>query len=297
MKLTLRLIENLQRLQQGETISYSSLPKSLADSLTEEGLLSVLHHRSRRSLRTPNPDAFSGALPRYNEALRDLEAAAMLLTEDSSRSAQASISGNSKTRSERSCPGFLVNSFQRIDCKLGNYTFAIEPTEGSAVYIADWESFIPPVSALIIGVENMENFLKIRNQKDIFAEMMNEEEKEVLFAARYAFSSDLTDWLASLPNRYLHFGDFDLAGIDIFLKQFKPHVGERGNFLIPSDIESRLKQGSRKRYDEQYQRYSNLTDSDPAINHLISLIHKYRRTYDQEGYILNNLSFASQLKC
>ncbi|MDE7414172.1 MAG: hypothetical protein K2N05_10370 [Muribaculaceae bacterium] len=185
-------------------------------------------------------------------------------------------------------PGFLVNSYTGIDCILCRQPFVIEPAEGSAVYIADWQSFVPPISTLIIGIENSENFLRIREQKSLFDDLLQQEESEILFVSRYAFSTDLRNWLASIPNRYLHFGDFDLAGIDIFLNQFKPHVKDRGSFLIPSDIESRLKNGSRKRYDDQYQKFYDLTTSYPDINHLISLIHKYRRTYDQEGYIMSN---------
>lgn len=286
MKLTLRLIENLKRLLHGETIPFSMLPKSLVDPFVEEGILSVEYHKTKRCLRAPNSTALAGALQKYNESLKDLDAAERLLTVDNSRAAQAAISGNSKTSSKRAMPGFLVNSYKRIDCIICGQPFAVEPAEGSAVYIANWHTFVPPVSTLIVGIENTENFLRIREQKKLFDNFLQREESEILFVSRYAFSTDLMNWLASIPNRYLHFGDFDLAGISIFLNQFKPYVGERGSFLIPSDIESRLKDGSRKRYDDQYQKYSNLTTSDVALNHLISLMHKYRRTFDQEGYIL-----------
>ena len=259
MKLTSRLIENLQRLLHGESIPYSALPKSLAESLTEEGLLSIAYHRTRRCVMARNAEALAGALPRYNEALKDLDAAARLLIEDNSRAAQAAISGNSKTNSKRAMPGFLVNSYNDINCRLCGNSFTIKPVEGSALYIADWQTFIPPVSTLIIGIENTENFLRIREQKNLFEDCLKKGEAEILFVSRYAFSSDLMDWLALVPNRYVHFGDFDLAGIAIFLNEFKPYVKERGSFLIPSDIERRLKNGSRKRYDEHYQKYSNLT--------------------------------------
>ena len=288
MKLTSRLIENLQRLLHGESIPYSALPKSLAESLTEEGLLSIAYHGTKRCVIARNAKALASALPQYNEALKDLDAAVRLLTEDNSRAAQAALSGNSKTSSKRAMPGFLVNSYNRIDCMICGQPFAIEPAEGSAVYIANWQTFVPPVSTLIIGIENTENFLRIREQKKLFEDCMQQGEFEILFVSRYAFSSDLMNWLVRIPNRYVHFGDFDLAGISIFLNQFKPFVGERGSFLIPSDIESRLRIGSRKRYDEHYQKYSNLTTTDEALNHLITLIHKYRRTYDQEGYIMSN---------
>ncbi len=250
------------------------------------GLLTLAYHKTKRCVMAPNSKALCGALPQYNEALKDLEAAACLLTEDNSRAAQAAISGNSKTSSQRSLPGFLVNSYLPIECKLCGKSLTIEPMEGSAVYIAEWKDFILPTSTLIIGIENSESFLRIREQKNLFGNCLKQNESAILFVSRYAFSSDLMDWLSSISNRYVHFGDFDLAGVDIFLKQFKPHVGERGSFLIPSDIENRLKQGSRKRYDEHFLKYANLSTTDQNLQHLISLIHKYRRTYDQEGYIL-----------
>ncbi len=286
IKLTERLIDNLQQLIDMKRVSYSAFPQSVRDILLEDGLVVVENRGTRRYVRVISIEALKGALPRYNEALRDLEAARALLAHDTSRAAQASLSGNSKTRGQRSCPGFLVNAYDRLDCMLGGRPFAIDPSQGSAVYIADWESFTPPPSVLIVGIENMENFIRIREQRAFFAEYMKGGETGILFVSRYAFSNDLAQWLSRLPNRYLHFGDFDLYGIKIFLTQFKPYVGEKGSFLIPSDIESRLSHGSRQRYDDQYRNCEALSTDDEELNGLIRLIHKYRRAYDQEGYIV-----------
>ncbi len=286
IKLTERLIDNLQQLIDMKRVSYSAFPQSVRDILLEDGLVVVENRGTRRYVRVISVEALKGALPRYNEALRDLEAARALLAHDTSRAAQASLSGNSKTRGQRSCPGFLVNAYDRLDCMLGGRPFAIDPSQGSAVYIADWESLTPPPSVLVVGIENMENFIRIREQRAFFAEYMKGGETGILFVSRYAFSNDLAQWLSRLPNRYLHFGDFDLYGIKIFLTQFKPYVGEKGSFLIPSDIESRLSHGSRQRYDDQYRNCETLSTDDEELNGLIRLIHKYRRAYDQEGYIV-----------
>ncbi len=286
IKLTERLIDNLQQLIDMKRVSYSAFPQSVRDILLEDGLVVVENRGTRRYVRVISIEALKGALPRYNEALRDLEAARALLAHDTSRAAQASLSGNSKTRGQRSCPGFLVNAYDRLDCMLGGRPFAIDPSQGSAVYIADWESLTPPPSVLVVGIENMENFIRIREQRAFFAEYMKGGETGILFVSRYAFSNDLAQWLSRLPNRYLHFGDFDLYGIKIFLTQFKPYVGEKGSFLIPSDIESRLSHGSRQRYDDQYRNCETLSTDDEELNGLIRLIHKYRRAYDQEGYIV-----------
>lgn len=285
MRLTARLIENLKRLIEGEDVAFSSLSKSLSGPLVSEGLLTIAYHGTRRLLRAPNPDALKMALPRFNEALSNLDIAEEIVNGNGARALQASVSGNSKTRAVRSCPGFLVNTYENVECMLNGNHISINPPIGSTAYIADWKTFIPPVTVLIVGVENMENFLMIRKHRELIESFMRADETEVIFVARYAFSSDLTEWLRMIPNRYLHFGDFDLAGIDIFLNQFKPAVGDRGLFLIPNDIEDRISHGSRHRYDEQYSRYANLSTPDSDLTRLIGIIHRHRRTYDQEGYI------------
>lgn len=108
----------------------------------------------------------------------------------------------------------------------------------------------------------------------------------LLFVSRYPQSTDLRSWLCSIPNHYIHFGDFDLAGINIFLTEFHAHLGERSSFLIPKDIEQRLaNNGTGQRYNAQYQKFKNLATHIPALQNLIDAINKYRRGYDQEGYI------------
>ena len=56
-------------------------------------------------------------------------------------------------------------------------------------------------------------------------------------------------------------------------------------YLIPADIESRLKFGSRKRYDEQCNRFKDIKSDILELQQLIDLIHHERKAYDQEGYI------------
>ena len=108
----------------------------------------------------------------------------------------------------------------------------------------------------------------------------------VLFVSRYPQSTDLRRWLCTIPNHYLHFGDFDLAGINIFLFEFQQYLGkERSSYLIPDDIGSRLQSGSRKRYDEQYCRFKDIKSDVCELQQLIDLICHERKAYDQEGYI------------
>jgi hypothetical protein len=132
----------------------------------------------------------------------------------------------------------------------------------------------------IVGIENCENFRWIIKQKELFKHL-----GKVLFVCRYPQSGDLVRWLQKIPNKYVHFGDFDLAGVFIFQNEFYNKLGERSSFFVPDDIEQRLKLGSRERYDAQMRRYSHMTVTDMRLNPIIDLIKKYRRGYDQEGYI------------
>ena len=144
---------------------------------------------------------------------------------------------------------------------------------------------------MVIGIENMENFRMIRKQKTVFEKYlrMHGLSQRALFVSRYPQSADLRRWLCSVPNHYLHFGDFDLAGINIYIIEFQKYLGVgRSSYLIPDDIESRLRSGSRKRYDDQYNRFKDVKSDIPELQQLIDLIHHERKAYDQEGYICRN---------
>jgi len=141
-----------------------------------------------------------------------------------------------------------------------------------------------------VGIENMENFRKVRRQRGLFEREIHAPASSVthpklLFVSRYPQSTDLRQWLSRIPNRYIHFGDFDLAGINIFLSEFHQHLGEKASFLIPSDIKPRLQNGSSERYNNQYARFKDLHSDVTEVQSLIDLINKYRKGYDQEGYI------------
>ena len=53
----------------------------------------------------------------------------------------------------------------------------------------------------------------IRHQREFFESEIGSQ--RLLFVSRYPQSTDLRSWLQNIPNRYIHFGDFDLAGIHI----------------------------------------------------------------------------------
>lgn len=284
MKITASLIEKLIRLRNGESIPASQLRGEWVSELENDGVIVSTSHGSRRVLFVPQPEAFLQALSAFDERLSDLDLMRdTLQTGETSRSVQASATGNSKLIAVRSCPGFPINTYEPIACLLNGREIIVNPQEGSFMFISDWQSFSIPQDVVVVGIENMENFRLIRQQRALFEGTIGP--ARLLFVSRYPQSSDLRSWLQTIPNRYVHFGDFDLAGISIFLTEFHAYLGERSSFFIPSDIEQRLPNGSLERYNAQYLKFKNIKTNNPYLQHLIDTINNYHRCYDQEGYI------------
>lgn len=274
---------SIQALMAGEQVAGSKLNGNLLSELIAEGLLLVITRGSRKSYRARDIEALKRYLIDKDESFRMLEANAA-----DSRASMAAETGNSKLVSVRSCPGFPINSYEPIECSLQGKPFMVNPQEGSFLFVTDWETFVIPGEVIVMGIENMENFGMIRQQRSFFEDYLKVHgmSGKILFVSRYPQSLDLRKWLTSIPNHYIHFGDYDLAGINIFLSEFQQYIGKnRSSFLIPDDIELRLKSGSKSRYDEQYNRFKDMKSDSQEIQHLIELIHQERKGYDQEGYI------------
>lgn len=284
MKITASLIDKLIRLRNGESIPASQLRGEWVSELESDGVIVSTSHGIRRVLFVPQPEAFLQALSTFDERLSDLDLMRdTLQIGETSRSVQASATGNSKLVAVRSCPGFPINTYEPIACFLNGREMIVNPQEGSFMFISDWQSFTIPQDVVVVGIENMENFRKIHQQRALFDQTIGS--ARLLFVSRYPQSSDLRSWLQTIPNRYVHFGDFDLAGISIFLTEFHAYLGERSSFFFPSDIEQRLPNGSLERYNAQYPKFKNIRTNIPYLQHLIDTINNYHRCYDQEGYI------------
>lgn len=283
MNITLPLIDKLIQLRNGGSLPASALRGEWVEELLSEGILVSTSHGSRRTIAASVPQELERMLVNIDERLGNLDTMKELCLNGGLRAAQASNTGNSKLVQTRSCPGFLVNAYEPVSCRLNGSEMLVCPPEGSFVFIADWQHFDVPNDVVIVGIENMENFRMIRRQRTLFSSLLPA--KKLMFVSRYPQSTDLRAWLVSIPNQYVHFGDFDLAGIQIFLTEFRKYLGAKSSFLIPHDIEERLQNGSAERYNAQYRRFRSVTSEIPSLQRLIDMINRIHRCYDQEGYI------------
>ena len=284
------LIQAFAALRQGETVPFSRFPADWAEEMLLEGGVASIVRGSRKSLKVVSRAAFDVYLRSKGLQPDKLEETAAVLSGASSRSEQVQLLGDSKAVMVRSCPGFPVNVIGPLSVRLGERKILLCPCPGSFLYISDFQAFRIPSDTVVVGVENMENFRLPELQTAVWEEIQEQYGEggvpPLLLVSRYPQSRDLATWLQGIPNKYVHFGDFDLAGVHIYLTEFYARLGERAAFFVPGDIEERLSHGSRERYDTQFERFGKMEVSDARVQRLVGLIHRHHRGYDQEGYIV-----------
>jgi hypothetical protein len=283
-------LQALSSLHMGEAVPSSALPPEWLAELLSEGGVSSIVRGTRHSLRVVSRAAFDVFL--RSKGLRpDLlgETAELFSAPPASRAQQVQLTGDSKAAPLRSCPGFPVNVISPLSVRLGERKLLLCPCPGSFLYISDFWNFRIPSNTIVVGVENMENFRLPERQTAVWDQILDQYGGDgvppLLLVSRYPQSKDLISWLQGIPNRYVHFGDFDLAGISIYLTEFYRHLGERAAFFVPNDIETRLTRGSRERYDTQFARFGKMEIPDSRLVPLVQIIHRNQKGYDQEGYI------------
>jgi len=268
------------QLSKGEKIPASKFKSPLIAELLMEGILADFRSGRTRSLlyvpKVENLNAF--LLNRFS--ISDLENYISTLNQDTiTRADLINAASNSKIKSVRTFTGFLVNCFEPINAILNEESIEINPPIGTFQFIHDTKHFIPHGDVTIVGVENSESFGQIHRQKTLF------ENTPLLFVCRYPLnqSKDLIKWLQSISNPYLHYGDFDFAGIGIYLNEYKRYLGSRSTFYVPDNIELLIKKwGNTNLYDTQKINYDLQLIDEPKIVELITIIHKHKKGLEQE---------------
>ncbi len=281
MKLTPKIAKILLRLIEGETLPASTAKSMVVNELIAENIL-LQRGKHRKTITLINEESLSDFLSNQLQIhnLRDYVAA--LEDKESSRADFVKVATDSKTSRERAFKGFLINSFDVINGTLNSKEYTIHPQEGSFGFIYDYENFRIPEDITIVGVENARNFRHLHEQRYLFTSI------KPLFISRYPQSQhkDLISWLKMIPNPYLHYGDFDMAGIGIFLSEYQVHLQEKAQFFIPSNIQALIQQfGNRQRYNNQQQTFNMEKINDPDLVNLVGIIEKERKGLDQEYFI------------
>jgi hypothetical protein len=281
MKLTLKIAKVLVQLITGDSIPASSAKSKLIDDLVFENII-FRKGKHRKTLELINEKDLHIYLANQLQ-INDLNNYILALENtESSRGDFVKITTDSKNSKERAFKGFLVNSYQPIKAELNNEKLIINPSAGSFLFISDFETFKIPKNVTIVGVENSKNFSQIQEQKYLFTHI------KPLFISRYPQNQnkDFIKWMNSISNDYLHFGDFDFAGIGIYLNEYKKKIIGKSSFFIPKNIATILqKYGNRKRFDIQKRNFNQEDVQDKKLLGLVYLITLEKKGLDQEFFI------------
>jgi hypothetical protein len=284
MKLPISIAKQLLHMQQGNKIPAAQMKHTIVQKLLDDNIIAKQRIGANRNLYFLTDNNLLAQYISNHFGIDNLELYVEKYEQENlTRSEAVQISSDSKLKSIRTFKGFLVNCYKPIQTILNNKKFTLQPAIGSFIFIHDFEKFSIPENKTIVGVENAENFRFIQQQQYLFNNI------EPLFISRYPQTqyNDVLQWLKSINNPYLHFGDFDIEGINIYLREFKQHLKERATFFIPPNIENLLHQkGNRTLYNQQIDRMIDSSSiKEKEIIELLNIIHKHKKGLEQEVLI------------
>ena len=269
---------NLQRLVAGEVLNASAFgnKRQLGKLAEDHAVVRMVTGRNRSSYRCPDPAALRNYL-RLHFGITDLTAYIELLDREN-RDGEDSLQATTSTKAlrQKGLRGFFVKTFS-TELKIDGASLVALP-KGIEYFVHRPESLCISASALVVGVENPECFIKVERLLHLFPQ------QQLVFVLRYHSNSPV-EWIQSIENSYLHFGDFDPAGIAIYCNEYLNRIGEdRCSFWIPPNVEELMAiHGQTELYDRQEYLLppkGNLLQIE--LRSLINLIVRQGKGFEQE---------------
>ncbi len=282
-KISRSFASNLLRLIDGEMLPASAFGnrRQLKQLEEDRAVVRMVTGRNRASIRCADPIALENYL-RLHFGITDLETYIKLLdqeTRDGEDSLQATTS--TKTFRRKGMQGFFIKAFS-TQLHVGGRALDALP-DGVEYFVHEPAALHVPSSALIVGVENPECFVKIDRLIHRFPQ------KELVVVMRYHSLSPV-EWLKTIENHYLHFGDFDPAGIAIYCNEYLSRLGEeRCRFWVPPEIVSLMNaHGRPDLFDRQHQLWPpRIPFKQAELRNLVALITQQGKGFEQEQ-VLNS---------
>lgn len=279
-KISRTFAESLQRLLTGEVLNASAFgnKRQLERLIDDRAVLRLVVGRNRARIRCADPEALRNYL-RLQFGIRDLSIY-LQQKNNEERDGEDSLAATSSTKSLRrkTLQGFFIKSFAD-GVTVNGAPLELLP-DGVESFAHDIAGLHVPESVLVVGVENPECFVKAARLLDLFPQ------RELLFVLRYYSKSEVR-WLKTVPNPYLHFGDFDPAGIAIYRNEFLAELGnERCRFFVPEQIEALIQNGDSELYDSQRHLLPSEEVEQPELARLIKLLERYGKGAEQEELLV-----------
>jgi hypothetical protein len=283
-KISRTFAENLLRLSAGDVLNSSAFGnrRQLGKLVEDRVVVRMVAGRNRARIHCPNPAALRNYL-RLHFGITDLEQYTELLSQEN-RDGEDSLraTASTKTLRKKSIQGFFIKAFSTPVEMDGNPLDDLPA--GVDYFVSDAGRLKISSTALVVGVENPECFMKADRLLHLFPQ------KELVFVLKYHSHSPV-QWLETVANPYLHFGDFDPAGIAIYCNEYLRRLGaERCRFFVPDGIEMRIeKQGDPGLYNQQAHLWPpSIKIVQPDLQRVVHCISQFGKGLEQEQLLLDS---------
>lgn len=256
MKHISKYMQTLLKLKEQKELNFSILPKELLKILLDEKSVMVKTISGRKKKVIVNEIFF--------EIYKDLEN----IKNATNRNELISEKSHSKSKKISPQNGLYLNG----NCEILGVKLPL--FDESTVFLKN----LPKIdeNILVVVVENFENLIFWEKQIIYF------QKENILFIFR---NKKMLEFIENISNKIIYFGDFDLAGIDIFHTQIKPR-NKNIEFFIPKNIEELINDfGNRELFSKQFNKYKNIKSESKEIEKLIELIIKHQKALEQEFFI------------
>jgi len=198
-----------------------------------------------------------------------------------SRDEIAANYSDTKKVESKSFNGLMVRVLDKLEVKYNGKKQYFYPVEGTGLFIHYTSKLELDSDVIVVGVENPQVVWYIDKYRHLF-----NQNKKYLFLSISEYKTNYQyQWLKSISNEYIHFGDFDLAGINIYLNTILPKLKncKSYSFLIPDDIYTIMKEKNYKKDYSNQVRYLNIeSQGESKLQKLISFIKNHKITLEQE---------------
>lgn len=284
MNITIEQAKLLKELSEGKKVPLSRLKARIFQQLIQEQVLLRQKESHGWNIYTDHPQSLLNYL--YNHYIRcTLDEYIERGQAAPSRSNNIRMSGDSKLKETELWQGFYFKVSEPIHAQWQGRPLTLLPyPEGIPVFMPQPETLSLPEDVTVVMIENSENFLKIETQLPLFQGL------KCFFVSFYPREqhSYFIEWLQKQPNNYVHYGDFDFAGIHIYQSQYKKYVSGESRYLVPSGLLPLFRRyGKRALYNNQLSLQALIKADEPGISELLEIIKREHKGLEQE--IFNDL--------
>lgn len=283
MKLNKKAFENIKRLLEGEVIRGKNLSKKepynflklngsiVVEKVTAQREKAYLLSFENLFLALQNQGYNITNIEGVNEQLE-------AFSKTSPRDEIQKLQTSTKAKRSPSLKGLFVSALDDVNVKLNGDDVVIKANNGMSYFFFHTEKIEISKELVIVGVENYQALWFAKKYERFF------EGKKFLFISVNAY---MLEWIEGVENEYIHFGDFDLAGLNIYANRVVPHLKKcnKHSYFIPSNIEELIeKYGDPALYLKQL-RYKETSLGGKELEALRDVMIHHKKVVEQEGII------------